>query len=133
MPNCAAETAPSVLPVGALDLRLENIILSRESPPRRPSAPGMLAASDCTGFCTDCLRLVITLGYWPFRGKSLELIEVKGRRFIIRSLQRIKKAIGSDGVSANSTTSAFMINHYEGVNPDKNLAIVELNYRATLS
>jgi hypothetical protein len=31
---------------------------------------------------------------------------VKGRRFIIRSLQTIKKAIGSDGVSASSTTSA---------------------------
>jgi hypothetical protein len=31
---------------------------------------------------------------------------VKGKRLSIKSLQRIEKAIGSDGVSASSTTSA---------------------------
>ena len=36
------------------------------------------------------------------------MIEVKDRRFIIRSLYRIAKAIMVDGVSANSTTSAFL-------------------------
>ena len=41
----------------------------------------------------------------------MEVIDVKGRRFIIKSLQRINKAIRSDGVSANSTTSAFKINN----------------------
>ena len=41
----------------------------------------------------------------------MEVIDVKGRRFIIRSLLRINKAIRSDGVSANSTTSAFKINN----------------------
>jgi len=64
----------------------------------------------CTGFYTDCLHPAPTVAYWPLRGRSLEVIEVKGRRFSIRSLQRINRVIGLDGVSANSTTSAFKIN-----------------------
>jgi hypothetical protein len=40
----------------------------------------------CTGFCTDCLHPGLTGAYWPFRGTLLEVIDAKGRRFIIRSL-----------------------------------------------
>src|SRR5438128_1003179 len=80
--------------------------LSRESPSRRTERRPIGIANGCTGFRSDCLHPASSFHYWPFRGSSLELIEVKGRRFIIRSLQTIKKAIGSDGVSASSTTSA---------------------------
>jgi hypothetical protein len=41
---------------------------------------------NCTGFRTDCLHLGLTGVYWPFRGTLPEVIEAKGRRFIIRSL-----------------------------------------------
>jgi hypothetical protein len=41
---------------------------------------------NCTGFCTDCLHPGLTGVYWPFRGTLLEVIEAKGRRFIIISL-----------------------------------------------
>jgi hypothetical protein len=41
---------------------------------------------NCTGFCTDCLHPGLTGVYWPFRGMLLEVVEAKGRRFIIRSL-----------------------------------------------
>ncbi len=60
----------------------------------------------CTGFCTDCLHPAVTFSYWPFLGRSSEVVRVKGKRLSIKSLQRIQKAIGSDGVSVSSTTSA---------------------------
>ena len=41
---------------------------------------------NCTGFCTDWLHPGLTGLYWPFRGTFPEVIEAKGRRFIIRSL-----------------------------------------------
>jgi hypothetical protein len=52
---------------------------------RRVPYPNVVR-SDCTGFCTDCLHLGLTGVYWPFRGMLPEVIEAKGRRFIIRSL-----------------------------------------------
>jgi hypothetical protein len=45
-----------------------------------------LNARYCTGFCTDCLHPGLTGGYWPLRGMLAQVIEAKGRRFIIRSL-----------------------------------------------
>jgi len=42
--------------------------------------------STCTGFCTDCLHPGLTGVYWLFRGRLAEVIEAKGRRFIIKSL-----------------------------------------------
>jgi hypothetical protein len=81
------------------------MILSRESPAaqtERPRDAGPRATAP------DCLHPAIAFHYWPFRANSLELIEAKGRRFIIRRLQRMKKTIGLEGVSANFTTSAKM-------------------------
>src|ERR1700730_9632817 len=45
--------------------------------------------------------------YLLFRGNSMEVVEVKGKSLRIKSLQRIDKAMRSDGVSASSTTSAY--------------------------
>jgi hypothetical protein len=41
---------------------------------------------NCTGFCTDCPHPGLTGVYCPFLGMLPEVIEAKGRRFIIRSL-----------------------------------------------
>ena len=41
---------------------------------------------DCTGFCTDCLRLALTACYWPFLEASMESIELKDISFNMRSL-----------------------------------------------
>jgi hypothetical protein len=45
-----------------------------------------LRTRNCTGFRTDRLHPGLTGGYWPFRGMFAQVIEAKGRRFIIRSL-----------------------------------------------
>jgi hypothetical protein len=61
----------------------------------------------CTGFCAACLHLGLTGVYCSPDGQSSEVIGAKGRRFIIKSLQEITKAIRVDGVAAGSTTSAL--------------------------
>jgi hypothetical protein len=42
--------------------------------------------TELPGFCTDCLLPGLTGVYRPFSGMLAEVIEAKGRRFIIRSL-----------------------------------------------
>src|SRR5260370_37127191 len=71
-----------------------------------------LQLADCTGFCTDCLHPAPTADYWPSLGGSLEVIEAKGKICRIRSLDRMAKVMASDGVSANSTTSALYSTTY---------------------
>lgn len=41
---------------------------------------------DCTGFCTDWLRLALTGRYCSLRGVCRDVVEQKDKRFIIRNL-----------------------------------------------
>src|SRR5207245_3316713 len=80
----------------------------------------------CTGFCTDCLHPAVTFAYWPFRGRSSEVVRVKGKRLSIKSLQRIEKAIGSDGVSKRYVTATYWPGSTRAVSPPLCNGFVEL-------
>jgi hypothetical protein len=41
---------------------------------------------DCTGLCTDPLHLALTERYCSLRGGSMDVVEEKDKRFIIRNL-----------------------------------------------
>jgi hypothetical protein len=60
-----------------LELRVETCLGGRVSG---------VEVADCTQYCTHRLHMPLTVAYWSFGGRSMEVLELKDNRFIIRSL-----------------------------------------------
>jgi hypothetical protein len=64
--DCLLSVAGDICEPEKVEVAVKNAALSdSDSPIIDEKNPISISTNNCTGFCTDCLHMALTVGYWP--------------------------------------------------------------------